>query len=271
MVWLRYGVVTDVRTPLLRDGDLFSRHVRDYAAERPIQQIQILEAGCGTGGGLDLDRVDRYVTGVDADTPRLLAHTQSRPDLDAWTLGDLRTVPMPPRVFDVVHASFLLERVAHTELVLDRFVAAMKPGGLLLVRFRDRDSAYGFIDRMLPARLRRMLWRWMRPREASPAGGGAGAAHAETGARARADGPLPAVYERITSLSGMRWYCIMRGLVIASEYVSRESVTSFGRWNGIVDRACRLVERLSRGRLPATHSEVALIIRKPENRFLRVI
>jgi SAM-dependent methyltransferase len=253
--------VTDVRAPLLH-GDHFSRFVRDYAEERPIQQIQILEAGCGVGRGLDLERVDRYVTGVDADSPQLHTHTRSRDDLDSWTLGDLRTVPMPPRVYDVVHASFLLERVDHTELLLDRFVASMKPGGLLLVRVRDRDSAYGFIDRTLPGWLRRLAWRWLRP----PDPGAAGAP-----VRGDDGGPLPAVYEPTVSLRGMRWYCIMRGLVIASEHTTRESVAGFGRWSTLVGRACRLVDTLSRGRYSAAHSEIALVIRKPENRFLRVI
>lgn len=254
--------MTDLRAPLRHDGDLFSRHVRDYAEERPIQQIQILEAGCGVGSGLDLDEVDRHVIGVDNDTPRLLAHTRGRRDLDGWTLGDLRTVPMPPRVYDVVHASYLLERVQHTELLLDRFVAAMKPGGLLLVRFRDRDSAYGFIDRLLPGWLRRLLWRWLQPDAAATL---SEAEHASS------EGPLPAVYEQVASLRGMRWYCIMRGLVVASEYATRESVRAFGRWSRLVDRTCRMIETLSRGRLAAGHSEVALVIRKPENRFLRVI
>jgi len=268
--------VTDLRAPRVRDGDLFSRHVRDYAEERPIQQIQILEAGCGVGGALDLDGVDRYVTGVDLDTPRLHAHTRERHDLDAWTLGDLRTVPLPPRVYDVVHASFLLERIAHTELVLDRFVAALKPGGLLLIRFRDRDSAYGFIDRILPTRVRRLLWRWMRPPGAEePISAGAANTAVESGDPTRDQiataGPLPAVYEPIASLQGMRWYCIMRGLVVAADYTSRESATTFGRWSRLADWGCRLVEWLSRGRFSANHSEVALVVRKPENRFLRVI
>lgn len=257
--------MTDVRAPTLHDGDLFSRFVRDYAKERPIQRLQILEAGCGVGEGLDLERVECHVTGVDDDLPRLRAHTRSRADLDEWTLGDLRTVPLPPRTYDVVHASYLLERVGHTELLLDRFVAALKPGGLLLIRFRDRDSAYGLIDRMLPQWLRRPLWRWIRP--AAPAGAGE-----ESGAEpGPGDGPLPAVYEPTVSPRGLRWYCVMRGLVIASERRSRQCVAALGRWSGLAARACRLVGVLSRGRYPADHSEVAFIIRKPENRFLRVI
>ncbi|WP_131759652.1 class I SAM-dependent methyltransferase, partial [Actinomadura fibrosa] len=146
--------MTDLRTPPVNGGDLFSERARQYAIEKPLQRIHILEAGCGWGTGLNLGDLECQVTGVDTDTPELRAHTCERPDLDTWHLGDLRTVPMPPRAFDVVHASYLIERAPHAELVLDRFVAALKPGGLLLVHLRDRNSAFGFLDRKLP--------RWLR-------------------------------------------------------------------------------------------------------------
>ncbi|NKZ08563.1 class I SAM-dependent methyltransferase, partial [Actinomadura latina] len=147
--------MTDLRTPPVSDGDLFSERARQYALEKPLQRIHILEAGCGWGTGLDLGDHDHHVTGVDMESPELRAYTCERPDLDTWHLGDLRTVPLPPRAYDIVHASYLIERVPHAELVLDRFVAALKPGGLLLVHLRDRNTAFGFLDRTLP--------RWLRP------------------------------------------------------------------------------------------------------------
>ncbi|WP_143219755.1 class I SAM-dependent methyltransferase, partial [Actinomadura sp. CNU-125] len=122
--------MTDLRTPPVDGGDLFSERARQYALEKPLQRIHILEAGCGWGTGLNLGDRDRVVTGVDMDVPELRAYTCARTDLDSWHLGDLRTVPLPPRSYDVVHASYLIERVPHAELVLDRFVAALKPGGL---------------------------------------------------------------------------------------------------------------------------------------------
>jgi SAM-dependent methyltransferase len=237
--------VTDLRTPPVSDGDLFSARARQYACEHRGQLLQILEAGCGWGTGLDLGDRERQVTGVDLDVPALRAHTEARTDLDAFHLGDLRTAPMPPRAFDIVHAPFLIERAPHAELVLDRIVAALRPGGLLLVRLRDRDSAFGFVDRLLPARFP--------------------ALHRSQQARS---GPPPALYDRVASRKGMQWYCMMRGLAIAEEYASRETLTNAGRG---VTGMCRLVAAFSRGRLPAGHSEVTMVIRKPENRFARVI
>jgi SAM-dependent methyltransferase len=238
--------VTDLRTPPIHDGGLFPARVREYAHERPLQRLSILDAGCGWTDEIDLGSdgipIECAITGVDDDLPALAAHTRTRRDLDSWQLGDLRTVPMPPRVYDVVRASHLIERIPHAELVLDRFVAALKPGGMMLARFRDRDTAFGYLDRRLPQWLRHLLWH-----------------HEE---------PLPAVYDRVVSLEGMRWYCMMRGLVIAEEYTSRDTMTGFGR---LMTAAFRTLSLFSRNRLTSAYSEVTLVIRKPENRFARII
>lgn len=234
--------MTDVRTPPLDDGRLFPERVREYAHDRPLQCLCILEAGCGLSSGLDIGPVEHTVIGVDLDLPELRARTRARHDLDAWHLGDLRSVPMPPRVFDIVHAAHLIERIPQAELVLDRFVAALRPGGLLLLRFRDRGCAFGYLDRTLPTWSRTLLWA------AEPA--------------------PPPVYERVASLEGMRWYCMMRGLVIAEEYTSRETVNGAGRF---APGLCRAVAGLSGNRLTSAYSEITMVIRKPENRFARVI
>jgi SAM-dependent methyltransferase len=279
--------VTDLRTAPTYDGDPFAQRVREYSYLRPLQRIHVLEAGCGWGRGLELGDLERHVTGVDLDEPALRAHTLTRSDLDCWHLGDLRTVPLPPREYDVVHAPFLIERIPQAELVLDRFVAALKPGGLLLVRLRDRATAFGFIDRMLPS--------WLRTRigdavggmtgaapTGSPDGAGGGAAGGAPGGAAggaaegapggpAGDLPPTPVYEPVASRKGMRWYCVMRGLVVAEEYVSTDTVAAFGRWTGLIGWLGRMVATLSGNRLTADHSEVTLVIRKPENRFARVI
>jgi SAM-dependent methyltransferase len=238
--------VTDLRTPPIHDGGLFPARVREYAYERPLQRLSILDAGCGWSGEIDLGddgaRVDFGIAGVDDDVPALRARTEARCDLESWQLGDLRTVPMPPRVYDVVRAFHLIERVPHAELVLDRFVAALKPGGLMVLRFRDRDAAFGYLDRRLPPWLRHLLWR----HEHAP----------------------PAVYDRVVSLEGMRWYSMMRGLVISEEHTSRDTMTGIGRPTTML---LRVLSLFSRNRLTSAYSEVTLVIRKPENRFARII
>ena len=70
-----------------------------------------------------------------------------RTDLSETIVGDLRTVALPAASYDVAFSTFVLEHVTGAEQVLDRMVAAIRPGGLLLVRIPDRDSVFGFITR----------------------------------------------------------------------------------------------------------------------------
>lgn len=271
-LWLRYEIVARVHeqqraergaapgntpgAPGLAPAELVAIQIRGYAQQHPGQPIAVLDAGCGLDSDdLGLRRVygdgpQVHLTGVDDDGPLTRAVAAARTDLDSFTLGDLRTVPLLPRSFDIVHCDRLLERIPNAELVLDRLVNALRPGGLLVLRMADRDCAAGFIDRKLPGPARKLLWRWLHP--ATP-------------------GPYPAVYERVVSTRGIQWFALLRGLVIA---VCRELAVSAGRTDQRGRRfaaACRLVERLSRGRITAGHDELLMVIRKPEHRFARVL
>ncbi|WP_283135415.1 class I SAM-dependent methyltransferase [Rhizohabitans arisaemae] len=243
--------MSEIRWPSYSQGDVFSQRIREQWTERLGRRLDVLVAGCGGGTEIDMGRVAARLTGVDEDLPALRARTEARADLHAWSLGDLRSVPLPHRSFDVIRCEFLLERIRHTELVLDRLSSALRPGGLMFLRLRDRGSAYGFCSRVLPRRARRLLW----PRFA-PAG---------------EVGPLPAVYEPIVSREGVQSYCLMRGLMIAEEYVGVSGPAHRGRFGPLVGGMCKLIEKASRGQLPAAHDEVTLVVRKPQNHFARII
>jgi SAM-dependent methyltransferase len=237
------------------DAQLFTRAALDYAAHRPGHTLALLQAGCTTaddepdlgrlrvtGCDISLSLVDddsRTARGVVADHPGLLAMS---------TLGDLRTVPLPPRSFDIVHCALLLQRISNAELVLDRFVEALKPGGILLLQTSDRDCAAGFLDRVLPRPLRAVVWRRLRP---------------------EVPGPQAAVYEQVVSARGIHHYALQRGLVIAQ----RQALDLLaGQRRAPVVQALRgLVSWLSRGRLTSGHDELRYVIRKPESGFARVL
>ena len=59
--------------------------------------------------------------------------------------------------------------------------------------------------------------------------------------------------------------------VIAGERTSQDTVHTYGRWAGLVQGLGRLVAALSRGRLTAAHEELLYVMRKPENRFARIL
>lgn len=231
--------------------DLFNRMLREQWAEQLGRRLDVLAAGCGRAAPLAVPRTEIKVIGIDEDLPVLRRAVERRTDLDTYALGDLRLVPVPPRSFDVVHAEFVLERVRHAELILDRLLAGLRPGGLLLIKMRDRASAYGFLDRILPFWLRRLLWRRFTPPGVT--------------------GPLPACYETVTSREGLRSFCLSRGLRISAERIGTGGPALAGPLGGLTRAACALVHLLTGGRLPATHDEVTFVIRKPQNQFARLI
>lgn len=235
-------------------GELFTRYTRSYLKGREGQQVTILTAGCTTAGDLVDGGFpaggDVVVTLIDDDQPSTRAATAALPGLRGAILGDLRSVPLAPRSFDIVHCASLLERIEHAELVLDRLLSALKPGGLLLLRCCDASSAAGFLDRALPAVARRMIWRRRRPGE---------------------PGPHRAVYERLASASGLQAFIKMRGLVTAERQVLGGLAGGLPPGPPGFRAAQNLVARLSFGRLTAAHEELLFVLRKPEDRFARIL
>jgi hypothetical protein len=236
------------------ETDVFTRFAADYAAEHPGRTITLLQAGCATAGPeLDLAALLAstpavVVSRVDDDNPAVRAIVDSQPDLGTATLAELRTLALAPRSVDLVQCSMLLHRVGNAELVLDRLVAALRPGGLLFLRTADRETAAGFLDRKLPDFARELAWRAARPGQ---------------------PGPFPACFEPIASGRGIEAFVVRRGLAIAHRQMCI-GAGSLGRAHGIPP-AERLVTWLSRGRLVATHNELRYVIRKPEDRYARVL
>jgi SAM-dependent methyltransferase len=231
--------------------ELFTMAALGYASQRPGHSLALLQAGCTTAGpDPDLAKLracgnDVAVSMIDDDNAAARAAVAADPGLASCTLADLRVVALTPRSFDIVHCT-LLERIANAELVLDRLVETLRPGGLLLLRTGDRDSAAGLLDRILPRPLRALMWRGSRPR------------------------PYPAVYERLVSGRGIQSYAQRRGLVIGQRQASSSLAGPRRQPPGLM-LACRAVERLSLGRFTCAHDQLCYVIRKPEPGFARVL
>jgi hypothetical protein len=146
-----------------------------------------------------------------------------------------------------VHCSLLLHRISHADLVLGRLVASLRPGGLLMLRITDTGSVAGFLDHRMPGVLRRLAWRASRPGQ---------------------PGPHPAIYEPVASARGIEAFLSRHGLTVAH----RDRSSSPGRArHGRARLATRLVSGVSRGRLRCDHDELRYVVRKPEDRFARLL
>lgn len=235
----------------------FAGPLREYIMSlgRP---VSLLQAGYGVplselgiGAGPDISSV----TAVDTDHPLIMQALEgtARDPAAAYAdviVGDLRTVPIPPRAFDVVYCANLLERIEHVELVLDRLVNALRPGGLLLISTHDRQTAYAFLDRILPPFARKALWKRLRP---------------------GMPGPFPAVYEKMVTERGIASYALMRGLVISQRSAQHSLLTAPRRISSSVRITCAVISGLTRGRFGNAHDELLYVIRKPQDRFARVV
>jgi SAM-dependent methyltransferase len=235
-------------------SDLFARSIYNYGRQHEGEAIKLLQVGCtGPADELELDKLHAH--GIDVSIRRI-DQENSEADGSASAspgdivFGDLRTIPLPSRDVGVVYSAHLLDRIQHVELVLDRLVAALKPGGILLLRFRDRECAAGLLDRRLPQIARRAVWHWLRPEQ---------------------EGPLPAIYEPLLSVEGVYSYALARGLAIGERQALRDRPRRPARMAWGAPLACRLIAAMSRGKHPDDHDDLLYVIRKPVNRFARVL
>src|SRR2546423_10161789 len=106
-------------------GRFFAEPLREYVHAGLGRPVSVLQAGCLAPlrelgiGELQEQGFEVSVSVVDAGDPlarQVLAQTGGA--YDDVIVGDLRTVPLPPRAFDVVYCAGLLERVPHASLVL---------------------------------------------------------------------------------------------------------------------------------------------------------
>ena len=198
--------------------------------------LRILEAGCGRTWAHKLS-VPYVLTGLDLDPDALAART----DLDHAIVGDLRTAEFPPHSFDVIYNAFVLEHVRGARQVLERFLGWLAPGGMLILKVPDRDSAYGFLTRLTPFWTHVLIYRYMLGyRQAGTPG------HA----------PYPTYYDKVVSERGLREFCLGNGMSAPELYrlCSYENQPS-------VRTAAFLTSMLSGGRLPWRHNNLLLIAR----------
>ena len=214
----------------------------------PDQRLRILDAGCGRMWSWDLGGIEYHLTGIDEDAEALRLRVEERHDLDEAIVGDLRTVPLEDEAYDLVHSAFVLEHVDGAEIVLDRMVAALRPGGLMVIKIPDGHSVYGFLTRWTPHYLHVRYKRWIRRK---PLAGTPG------------HGPYPVVYDHVISLQAIQAWASSRGMEPVRILGENSHLEFFGRMSGLVDAGLRAISVLSFGRFTARYSNLAVVFAKP--------
>lgn len=239
-----------VEVPILRDSGEEHRILTDNIREARSEDgaVRLLEAGCGHHWWLRPDGVSLHITGVDTDADALRIRREEHGDLDDEILGDLRTAPLPAESFDVVYCSFVLEHVEGAEQALDAMAAALRPGGRMIIRIPDGDSVFGFLVKHSPFRAHVLYKKYV---ERKPHAGEPG--HA----------PYPTVYEPVVSVRGMREWADRHNMKVVAEYGTNSYLNVFGKLRPVAAFAVKLIAKLSRDRLSATHNNVGFVMMKP--------
>lgn len=225
---------------------LLSRAIAEIA--EPGQPLRVLEAGCGQKWGISVAGVPLHITGVDTDAEAMRIRREQQADLDEEIVGDLRSVELPAAAYDVTYCSYVLEHVEGAEAVLDRLVAATRPGGRIIIRVPDGDTVYGFAVKHSPHRVHVLYKRYV---ERFPDAGKPG--HA----------PYPTIYDPVITLAGLREYGRRHGLTVVEEYGVMALPAGLGRLRPLVVQVMRALAWLSRGRLTGTHVNIGLVLERP--------
>ena len=103
------------------------------------------------------------LTGVDLDGSALEARGYEKDDLAEASCGDLRTVDLPEKRYNVIYSSF--GHVSDTTQVLERFGRWLKPRDIIILRIPDRDGMHGFVTRKTPFWFQVHYDRFVRQKE----------------------------------------------------------------------------------------------------------
>lgn len=236
----------DSERSLQKRNEILSSFVKDYFSDQT-EPVEILEAGCGRKWHLKLSPLEYHLTGVDI-SPEALEIRETRVcDIDRSIVGDLGTVEIAESAYDLIYCMNVLEHIDGVEYVLERFFSWLKPGGLSVLVFPDRDSVFGFLARMLPHRLHEIYYKYgLR----IPCAGEPGYP------------PFPTYYDPMISRENIHAFCDRHGHSILLERGRPYDVKKLGALAPFARTTMRLLQWLSIGCLSADHGSLILVIRK---------
>nr|WP_256731359.1 class I SAM-dependent methyltransferase [Sphingomonas sp. dw_22] len=110
--------------------------------------LKLLDVGCGTGWYLEqLQPLYREAAGIDL-SPGMLVVARHRLARTLLEQADARSIPFPPRRFDVVISTRVLSHLPNVEPAIREMRRVLAPGGLLLLS--DVDAGHDYMHTRLP-------------------------------------------------------------------------------------------------------------------------
>ena len=207
--------------------------------------LRIIEAGCGRKWALGDLSTEMHITGIDLDPEALRLRIEQRKDLDVAIHGDLMEVDVPPGSCDMVFSSYVLEHLRRPAAALDRFFSWLRPGGLVVAIFPDRESAKGFMTRISPFFVHVWWYRWVmrRPNAGKPG-----------------YEPYRTYFGSVLGRKGIEEYCCRHGYSVRAQIGIRLSRSDVGLLTCVLSR---VIGWLSFGRLDGENCDIAIVLEKP--------
>lgn len=113
---------------------------------RDREPVRVLEAGCGEyPSPLGLDG-RAHIVGIDVSSRQLERNQWA----DEKILGDITSHDFAAAEFDVIVCWDVLEHLPRPEAALERFVDAVRPGGLVVIKVPNVLSGKGLITKLSP-------------------------------------------------------------------------------------------------------------------------
>jgi SAM-dependent methyltransferase len=110
--------------------------------------VAVLEAGCGSTSFFRFEQT-AHLVGIDISEKQLSRNTS----LSETIRGDIQYYEFQPSTFDIIVCWNVLEHLPQPELALERFVAAVKEDGIIVLGLPNVLSLKGLLTKCLPYRL----------------------------------------------------------------------------------------------------------------------
>jgi SAM-dependent methyltransferase len=231
-----------------QESRVLIENLRDWCVNRG-NSILVLEAGCGREWSLAGLPCSYHLTGLDLDPEALRIRLEISKDLDVAINGDLRNAELPSHGFDLIYCAYVLEHIEGTAVVLRNLLEWVRPGGAIVIKIPDRNSAYGLLTRMTPHWFHVLYYRWLLGNKSAGKPGYP---------------PYPTVFEDVVSYSGMLRFAEQAGLRLGGAWATRvETGPGVGGW--LTRTALTVVDFLSRGRFKSNHNTLTFLMFAPTN------
>jgi SAM-dependent methyltransferase len=208
---------------------------------------EVLEAGCGSLSHLIL--AGDHLTGIDVSEQQL----ERNAALAVKIHGDIESYPLPEGAFDLVISWDVLEHLPGPERALENLARTLRPGGLLVLAFPNRDSVKGLATRLTPHGFH--VWAYRRLWGVERAGEGDRA-------------PFRTFLRPAIAVPAIRRFAREHGLEIVHEHLYESLMQiRLRKRHPVANVAFAVIGALGRlvsgGRRDPTHSDVIFILKRP--------